>query len=92
MSHFSSEPEADADTLDDDELLEAYFSLDKPASGKQPVVVPDWPPRRGSSVSISIDPDIATWFKAHHRDWRGEINFVLRAWITAQHATGQPAG
>lgn len=78
----SDDSDADADTLDDASLLRALLAEedDTPV----PAAIPDWPPRRGKPITLSLDPDVAQWFQAHHADWRDEIRLVLRAWVAAR--------
>ncbi|HQT76581.1 MAG: hypothetical protein B7Z80_19235 [Rhodospirillales bacterium 20-64-7] len=99
MTRFSNEPEADADDLDDDELLEAYLGIDAgsgikdPAIAAQPSSIPDWPSRltRDLRLDLNVDADTVEWFKAHHTDWRAEMRFVLRAWVRAEdNGTAKP--
>ncbi len=81
------DPDEDADHLDDEALLEAYLRPE-PAGARrvEEVNLPDWPPARRRDVAVEIDTATLDWFKANHPDWRREIRFVLKAWVTAQKA------
>ncbi|HYZ24350.1 MAG TPA: BrnA antitoxin family protein [Rhodopila sp.] len=85
MSFFSSESGADAETLDDDELLAACLGIDEQGPDRQPAEIPDWPPARSNPVTVAIDGDTAAWFKANSANWQREIGFVLRAWVAAHN-------
>jgi hypothetical protein len=85
----SDEPDEDADSLDDDDLLETCVGAEAPkrqststaaASG-----MPDWPPsRRVPNVRAEIDVETLTWFKTTRPNWRDELGSILKAWVAAQ--------
>jgi uncharacterized protein (DUF4415 family) len=85
----SDEPDEDADSLDDDALIEAYTgTILSPAApeGPPPAV---WPPRHAVQEKLTVDADILDWFKVNHADWQRRIPAILRGWIAAQpKATG----
>jgi hypothetical protein len=85
----SDDPEADADALDDDQVLGAYLGIDaRDAEAGMPytAAIPDWPPHQGEAV-LGVDGEIADWFKSRHANWRAEIRLVLRAWVAAHADT-----
>lgn len=92
MSFFSSESGADAENLDDDELLAACLGIGEQGTAGQPAEIPDWPPARSNPVTVAIEADTAAWFKANSANWQREIGFVLRAWVAAHgNESGSPA-
>jgi uncharacterized protein (DUF4415 family) len=83
----SNGPEADADALDDDALLQAYLGTDADhlAVGQaSPAILTDWPAPRTRDVGLTLDNDTVSWFQTRHPDWRSEMRFVLRAWTIAR--------
>ena len=98
MSRFTSEPEADVENLNDDELMEAYFRLENDTSVSQAGVsqagvsqaaaLPDWPPAERNPVMVAVDAETAAWFKGRGGNWQHEIGIVLRAWIAAHTING----
>ncbi|MFL5253593.1 MAG: hypothetical protein ACJ8AI_11985 [Rhodopila sp.] len=85
------DPDEDADSLDDDALLEAYLRADAPSAGRSAEeALPDWPPLRVREVGLQIETATLDWFKANHQDWCREIHFVLKAWVAAQAAAPTP--
>jgi len=88
----SDESDEDADTLDDDDLLESYLGADSPediaakrkSGADSAAAVRDWP--QSCEPEAGPDPDAETlaWFKAHHADWRLGMADVLRAWVAAR--------
>jgi hypothetical protein len=83
----SEEPDEDADTLDDDNVLETYLGSEASKSGSGLASVssmPDWPPSREAGLGLDLDAETFTWFKSNHADWRLEMVSVLRSWMTAR--------
>jgi uncharacterized protein (DUF4415 family) len=83
----SDEPDEDADTLDDEKLLQACFGTE--ASEQRPGLdgrsdMEDWPPPRERDRVLEIDAVTLAWFKANDADWRFRISSILRAWVAAQ--------
>jgi uncharacterized protein (DUF4415 family) len=88
----SDEPDEDADTLDDNGLLDVF--LDKPQAastqGAQPAPT-DWPSRPSRLLdAIYLDADIVNWFQVNHQDWQQQIRGVLRGWIATMPDTRVP--
>lgn len=82
---FPNDSDEDADTLDDDALLEAVLRPDHAATPKDAeAAVPDWPSTNTTDTILRIDAGTSDWFKSRHADWRREIRLVLRAWIATQ--------
>jgi uncharacterized protein (DUF4415 family) len=86
----SDEPDEDADSLDDDALIEAYTGTILPPAAAEGPEPADWPPRRAAREKLTIDADVLAWFKANHADWQQRIPAILRGWIAAQSRTGGP--
>ena len=92
----SDEPDEDADTLDDDELLENYLALGSaervPAKRKSGAdsasAVLDWPQSPERDTGPDVDSRTLAWFKANHTDWRLGMADVLRAWVAARTRCG----
>jgi uncharacterized protein (DUF4415 family) len=82
----SDEPDEDADTLDDETLLETYLgaSAAKPGAGDPAADLPDWPQRRERNLGLNLDTETLAWFKARHFDWQSKMASILRAWVAAQ--------
>jgi uncharacterized protein (DUF4415 family) len=86
----SDNPDEDAESFDDEALVEAYLRPEHtraefgPGEPAPATALPDWPPSTAREIGVTIDPTTLAWFKAHHPDWRREIRFVLRAWVAAQ--------
>jgi hypothetical protein len=92
----SDEPGEDADSLEDDKMMEAYLGdgSKEPAdrSGTVPGL-PEWPPLVSTDVALSMDAATIAWFKANHADWRRQVRLVLHAWIAAHSdAPERPEG
>jgi hypothetical protein len=87
----SDEPDEDADTPDDDNLLEDMLRPGGPGelesrasvrrSGAKNTIRRDWPPSRLAGLGPDLDVATLSWFKANHDDWRMAMRGVLRAWI-----------
>jgi uncharacterized protein (DUF4415 family) len=86
----SDEPDEDADSLDDDALVEAYTGTILPPLGAEGPEPADWPPRRATREKLTIDVDILAWFQVNHADWQRRIPAILRGWIAAQAKPGTP--
>jgi hypothetical protein len=85
----SDEPDEDADSLDDEDLLETCVGAEAPkrqsASTTAASGIPDWPPsRRVPNVRTEIDVETLIWLKTTRPDWRSELGPVLKAWVAAQ--------
>jgi hypothetical protein len=88
----SDESDEDADTLDDDDLLESYLAPDSPdriaaerKSGRgSAAAVRDWPASPEPDAALHLDAETLAWFKANHADWRRGAAGVLRAWVVAR--------
>lgn len=94
----SDEPDEDADTLDDDSLLENFLEQDRQepngkdiavrgAGAKFSVKVQDWPVPEQQDLEGGIDDATLAWFKANHADWRLQMTAVLRAWVNSKKNT-----
>jgi uncharacterized protein (DUF4415 family) len=81
----SDEPDEDADSLDDETLLETYLGVSalKPAAGDNATDLPDWPQRRERDLGLNLDAETLAWFKARHLDWQSTMASILRAWVAA---------
>jgi hypothetical protein len=87
-----SETDEDADTFEDEVLLEGIIL--PPARGKrakQPELSEsdagcsaDWPPRQTLDVSSLPDGQTLAWFEANFVDWRRTAELVLRAWMKSR--------
>jgi hypothetical protein len=93
----SDEPDEDADSLNDEGLLETCLGVETPkrqsTSTAAALGIPDWPPsRRVPNVRTEIDVETLTWLKATRPDWRGELGPLLKAWVAArkQHQADLP--
>jgi uncharacterized protein (DUF4415 family) len=84
----SDEPDEDADSLDDDALIEAYTGTILPPAGPEGPSPADWPPRRAVQEPLTVDADLLAWFKTNHPDWQRRIPAILRGWIAAQSKPG----
>ena len=80
----SDEPDEDADSLDDEALIEAYTATTLPPAAAEGSAAADWPPRRAAREKLTVDADVLAWFKANHEDWQTRIPAILRGWIAAQ--------
>lgn len=82
----SDEPDEDADTLDDETLLENYLGVSAPncPAGGSATDLPDWPQRRERDLGLNLDAETLAWFKTRHFDWQPTMASVLRAWVAAQ--------
>ena len=88
----SDESDEDADTLDDEDLLESYLGPDsteraaaKRKSGADiAAAVRDWPASREREAGPEVDAQTLAWFKTNHTDWRLGMAAVLRAWVAAR--------
>jgi hypothetical protein len=86
----SDEPDEDADSLDDEKLLEGFLIGPQDTAVRTAGPGPrDWPPRHGGKDILAVDADILTWFKANHEDWQRQIGCVLRAWIATRPGAGR---
>ena len=89
----SDEPDEDADTLDDEDLLENYSGDDDPESetgAENTQDVLDWPQsHRASDAAPKIDAGTLAWFTANTPAWQEEMGLVLRAWV-ASHTRSEP--
>jgi uncharacterized protein (DUF4415 family) len=88
----SDEPDEDADSLDDENLLETCVGVEAPkrqsASTAAASGMPDWPPsRRAPNVRAEIDVETLAWFKTTRPNWRDELGSILKAWVAAQKQT-----
>jgi hypothetical protein len=84
----SDESDEDADTLDDEALLETYVDAGpaKQLAGSSSAAdIQEWPqPPEAPGAGWDIDAAILAWFKANHADWREELRTVLRTWASEQ--------
>jgi uncharacterized protein (DUF4415 family) len=84
----SDEPDEDADTVDDETLLETCVGAEPPKRDSSVDHAPDMPdfPRSRKAPNVRTDLDAGTlaWFKANHADWQQQIGAVLRAWVAAR--------
>jgi hypothetical protein len=95
----SDEPDEDADTLDDDSVLETCFdpsaakteAREQTARNRGVVAthVRDWPQSCTPEADFGLDPETLAWFKANHADWRLAIGSVLRGWVAAKSASAK---
>jgi uncharacterized protein (DUF4415 family) len=90
----SDEPDEDADTLDDENLLDTVLSADageRDVARKAPDAASgsDWPLSHRREAALGLDAKTLEWFRANHADWREAMDAVLRGWIVA-HAREQP--
>jgi hypothetical protein len=91
----SDESDEDADTLEDDELLENYFApgsserveAKRKSGADSAAAVQDWPPSPDWDAGRDLDDRTLAWFKANHADWRLQVAAVLRAWVAARTRT-----
>jgi hypothetical protein len=81
----STEPDEDADSLDDEKLLAAFLD-GSPVASVQTIASAwqDWPSSRCAEEALVVDADILAWFKTNHEDWQRQIRCVLRAWIATR--------
>ncbi len=82
----SDEPDEDADTLDDDDLLGRLIrpdTLTPVVKANAATDMPDWPPAETDHFRVALGNKTIAWFKANHADWAGQIDAVLRAWVAA---------
>jgi hypothetical protein len=83
----SDEPDEDADTVDDETLLETCMGAVLPkreANAGHVSDFQDFPQSYGvPNMSTEIDADIVAWFKANHADWQQQMGAVLRGWVVA---------
>ncbi|PPQ38137.1 hypothetical protein [Rhodopila globiformis] len=85
----SDEPDEDADSLDDEQLLAGFLNGPQGAAVRADGADrQDWPPCPGGQDILAVDADILTWFKANHDDWQRQIGCVLRAWIATRPGAG----
>jgi hypothetical protein len=82
----SDESDDDADTLDDDALLEAYIDpAPKPgAESETGSSIPDWPPVPLCNPGPALCARTLAWFKASQTGQRLGPEEVLRGWITSR--------
>jgi uncharacterized protein (DUF4415 family) len=83
----SDEPDEDADSLDDQALLETYLGAKAPnrdTAATSAASLPDWPPPIERELGLNLDTGTIAWFRANHTDWRSAIAGVLRAWVAAR--------
>jgi hypothetical protein len=97
----SDEPDEDADSLDDESLIENFLvpgAAERDAPNRQPTIAAaadfeDWPPSGAWNNAPDLDPETVAWFKAHHQDWRRGMAQTLRAWVhTRTQARSVPDG
>jgi uncharacterized protein (DUF4415 family) len=91
----SDEADEDADSLDDEAVLETYLGVKAPRRGSvadSPTAMPDWPQSPRHQLGLDLDADTLAWFKANHADWRSRMAGVLRAWVAARTRAGQSPG
>lgn len=82
----------DADSLDDDDLVETYLVAEvaKADAAKRgmgvdsPPQVEDWPSSDGLDPWSDFGANSLAWFKANHSEWRLAIQGVLRGWVMAR--------
>jgi hypothetical protein len=84
----SDEPDEDADTLDDEGLLETYVDSGPPkqqSGSPNAADTREWPQPPGArGAGSDIDAATLAWFKANHADWQEELRTVLRTWASEQ--------
>ena len=88
----SDESDEDADSIDDDDLVETYLApeISKNDAAQREggtdggAPMRDWPPCGGRSHGLDLDPQTLAWFRANHAEWRPEIEGVLRGWVIAR--------
>jgi hypothetical protein len=84
----SDEPDEDADTIDDEGLLQTYANAALPvrASGSGKAAdAPEWPLlRRTPEAWTEIDVKTSAWFKGNRADWQAELRGIVRGWVAAQ--------
>ena len=84
----SDEPDEDADTLDDEALLEVYVGAGPPkqqSGSPNPADMQEWPQSCGApGAGSDIDTATLAWFQANHADWQEELRMVLRTWASVQ--------
>src|ERR1700722_20319894 len=84
----SDEPDEDADTLDDEGLLETYVGAGPPqqqSGAPHAADLQEWPQLSGTpGAGSDIDAATPPWFKANHVDWQEELRTVLRTWASVQ--------
>jgi hypothetical protein len=79
----SDDPGEDADTLDDETLMQEYLGVRPEAATGSVAAMPDWPPVSRGAVRLDLDAATIDWFRDRHADWRKQMGFVLRAWVAA---------
>jgi hypothetical protein len=86
----SDDPDEDADTLDDGALFDNYLG-DAPSrpDSADATTLPDWP-QTVRDIGLNLDTETLAWFKAANTNWRSAMRSVLRAWVVANTAEGQP--
>jgi hypothetical protein len=91
----SDDPDEDADTLDDETVLETYLGdgpLRPDTAASVATELPDWPPQAVRDVGLNLDLETLAWFKAANANWRREMRAVLRAWVAAKTAEQRVLG
>jgi hypothetical protein len=90
----SEEPDEDADTLDDESVLETYLGSDaltREAVAGRSTSLQDWPPSHERELGLDLNAETVAWFKANHVDWRLAMASTLRAWVAARTQTRSAA-
>lgn len=79
----SDEPDEDADSPDDSDMVGSYDGTSLPGlgAGADSVAAPrDWPSSRAEGPDLAGDAKTFAWFRANHPDWTLEVGTMLRAW------------
>jgi hypothetical protein len=87
-----SETDEDADTVEDEVLLEGIvLPPARRKRAKQPEVSrsdagcsADWPPCETLDPPFVSDGETLAWYKANFVDWRRTAELVLRGWMTSR--------
>jgi hypothetical protein len=93
----SDEPDEDADTQDDESLLENFIDSDageanpgdRDAKKRAPVAIiavsfEDWPQPSLRGSDTDCNAEMLSWFKTNHANSRVAMATVLRGWIGAR--------
>jgi hypothetical protein len=91
----SDEPDEDADTLDDEGVMDTCFDPDagaatertapkRPSDTTDAARFEDWPPSSLQDLELNLEVGTRAWFKAKHADWRSAMEAVLRSWIESR--------
>jgi hypothetical protein len=91
----SDEPDEDADTLDDEGVMDTCFDPDageaterttpkRPSDATDATRFEDWPPSPLQDLELNLEVGTRAWFKAKHADWRSAMEAVLRSWIESR--------